>query len=96
MYDKTIQKYKDNIKKVKDTKPLNERMAEARAKNEEEDKVGIKQNRKTKGIEYRKTNGNELSARYKTKTYFTQFMLYTAREESKRIKIKSEPAFKTD
>ena len=87
VYDKTIQKYKDNIKKTKDTKPLNERMAEARAKNEEEeDKAGVKQ--------YRKTKGNELSARYKTKTYFIQFMLYIAREESKRTHIKSKPAFK--
>ena len=68
-YDKAFQKYKDNIKEIKDTKPLNERMAEARAKNEEEeeDKAGIKQYRKTKGIEYRKTKGNELYARYKTK-----------------------------
>ena len=94
VYDKTIQKYKDNIKKIKDTKPLNERMAEARAKNEEEDEAGVKQYRKTKGIEYRKTKGNELSARYKTKTYFIQFMLYTAREENKNTKIKSKPAFK--
>ena len=98
VYDKTIQKYKDNIKKIKDTKPLNERMAEARAK-EEEDKAGIKQYRKTKGVEYRKTKGNELRARYKTKTYFIQFMLYTASEESKDTKIKdtkikSKPAFK--
>ena len=51
-------------------------------------------NRKTTGIGYRETKGNELSARYKTKTYFIQFMLYTAREESKRTKIKSKPAFK--
>ena len=102
VYDKTIQKYKDNIKKIKDTKPLNERMAEARAKNEEEEEAGIKQYRKTKGIEYRKTKGieyrktkgNELSARYKTKTYFIQFMLYTAREENKDTKIRSKPAFK--
>ena len=35
-------------------------MAEARAKNEEEEEAGIKQYRKTKGIEYRKTKGNEL------------------------------------
>ena len=69
-------------------------MAEARAKNEEEDEAGIKQYRKTKGIEYRKTKGNELSARYTTKTYFIQFMLYTAREENKNTKIKSKPAFK--
>ena len=66
-------KYKDNIKKTNDTKPLNERIAEARAKNEEEDEAGINQNRKTKGyretkgIKYRETKGNELSARYKTK-----------------------------
>ena len=86
VYDKAVQKYKDNSKKIKDTKPLNERMAEAKAKNEEEDEAGIKQ--------YRKPKGNELSARYKTKTYFIQFMLYTAREESKRTKIKSKPAFK--
>ena len=99
VYDKTIQKYKDNIKKIKDTKPLNERMAEARAK-EEEDKAGIKQYRKTKGVEYRKTKGNELRARDKAKTYFIQFMLYTASEESKDTKmkdtkIKSKPACKT-
>ena len=70
-------------------------MEEARAKNEEEeDKAGIKQYRKTRGIEYRKTKGNELYARYKTKTYFIQFLLYTAREENKDTKIKSKPAFK--
>ena len=41
VYDKTIQKYKDNIKKIKDTKPLNERMTEARAKTKKKIKQGL-------------------------------------------------------
>ena len=36
VYDKAFQKYKDNIKKIKDTKPLNQRMTETRSKKEEE------------------------------------------------------------
>ena len=40
VYDKAFQKYKDNIKKTKDTKPLNERMAEARANNKKEEGGG--------------------------------------------------------
>ena len=37
VYDKAFQKYKDKIKKIKDAKPLNQRMTEARAKKEEEE-----------------------------------------------------------
>ena len=33
VYDKTFQKFKDNIKKFKETKPLNERMNEAKKRN---------------------------------------------------------------
>ena len=81
VYDKAFQKYKDNIKKIKDTKPLNQRMTETRAKKEEEGRVY-----KPRGVRAKKT-------------YFIQFMLYTASEESKDTKIrdtkiKSKPAFK--
>ena len=37
VYDKAFQKYKDNMKKIKDTKPLNQRMTETRSKKEEEE-----------------------------------------------------------
>ena len=76
VYDKAFQKYKDNIKKIKDTKPLNQRMTETRAKKEEEGRVY-----KPRGVRAKKT-------------YFIQFMFYTAREENKDTKIKSKPAFK--
>ena len=36
-YDKAFQKYKDNIKKIKDTKPLNQRITETRSKKEGEE-----------------------------------------------------------
>ena len=41
VYDKTYQKYKDNIKTFKENKPLNQRMAEAGKKKETGGKLKI-------------------------------------------------------
>ena len=45
IYDKAFQKYKDKIKKTKETKPLHERMTETREKKEEEGKQYKKRGR---------------------------------------------------
>ena len=83
-YDKAFQKYKDNIKKIKDTKPLNERMAEARANNKKKEGGGGK---------YRKINHNEYigSRGRKKDTYFVRYDLCIIGDKKK---MKSKPAFK--
>ena len=48
VYDKAYQKYKDNIKKFKENKPLNQRMAEVRAYKEAEGKEYKKRGMKKK------------------------------------------------
>ena len=48
MYDKTCQTYKDNIKKFKEHKPLNQRIAETRAEKEAEGKDYKKRGMKKK------------------------------------------------
>ena len=76
--DKTYQQYKDNIKKFKENKPLNQRMAEARKKKE-------------KGGELKIDNDPGPRAE-KGKTYFVQFMLYISRHKDSKT-IKSKYAF---
>ena len=83
VYDKAFQKYKDNIKKIKDTRPLNERMAEARANNKKGEGGGGKY-RKIKDNEYR---GNKA----RKNTYFVMYDLYIIGDKKK---MKSKPAFK--
>ena len=80
VYDKTYQKYKDNIKKFKDNKPLNQRMAEARTKKETGGKLKI-------------DNDPGPRARKGENKYFVQFMLYLSRHKDSKI-IRSKPAFK--
>ena len=70
VHGKTYQKYKDNIKKLKDNTPLNQRMAEARKEREEREKI------------HNDPRGPR--ARKKKNTYFVQFMLLKTRTRRRR------------
>ena len=64
-------------------------MTETRAKKEEEDEAGIKQHRKTKG--------NELSARYKTKNLFYSIYVVYSKRGKQTYKDKNlNPLLNTD
>ena len=80
VYDKTYQKYKDNIKTFKENNPLNQRMAEARTNKETGGKLKI-------------DNDPGPRAREKKNTYVVQFMFYISEHKDRRT-IKSNYAFK--
>ena len=79
VYDKTYQKYKDNINKFKENTPLNQRMAEATTRKQTGGKLKI--------------DDPGPRARKGENKYFVQFMLYLSRHKDSRI-IRSKPAFK--
>lgn len=67
VYDKTVQKYKENIKKFKEPKPLRERMAETKKRN------------KKKNIYCRLSIIHILQGQFKRKWHKTKAIFYTSR-----------------
>ena len=71
VYDKTYQKYKNNVKKLMENTPINQSMAEARKEREEEEK-------RQRGRLKIDNDPRGPRARKNTNKYFVQFMLHIA------------------